>query len=147
NKPTWKYAIYHGKTIDEIVQKNNPIKVSAFPVFLKNLEACEDYFVDVAIIENDGVGPLTEKPYLVKTGMDLTAPPKRLHIRDPQDKLDDVKVTVAWESPCPVMDKKIGYNITLRDIRLNNEFGLSNVSYSDASHLEQRIDIQYGGRY
>ncbi|CAG7827532.1 unnamed protein product, partial [Allacma fusca] len=21
NKPTWKYAIYHGKTIDEIVQK------------------------------------------------------------------------------------------------------------------------------
>ncbi|CAG7724893.1 unnamed protein product, partial [Allacma fusca] len=28
------------------------------------------------------------------------------------------------------MDKKIGYNITLRDIRLNNEFGLSNVSYS-----------------
>ena len=108
--------------------------------------------------------------------MDETAPPKRLRIRDPRDELDDVTVTLTWESPCPEMDRKLGYNvrtnlcrkpvvlsfyeslvfnvfifrskqITLKDLKLNHEYGLSNISYSNASHLEHRIDVQYGGRY
>ena len=37
------------------------------PARLRDLDACESYFVDVAVVENGAFGPLTEDPSHFKT--------------------------------------------------------------------------------
>ncbi|CAL8091762.1 unnamed protein product [Orchesella dallaii] len=137
------YGIYHGKTAQEISDRREQGRTSLTKFHVSNLEACENYLFDVGLITDNGFGPLTESPIQILTKMNPLSPPKNVHVSSE----GGIKVKVSWDAPCSIMEKAIGYNITIDETTQNRTYGVSNVSYSILPNLYHELDLQYGGSY
>jgi len=93
-------------------KKQETTKTSAV---LQNLEACEEYLIDVAVVGPLGIGPMNS-PKQILTEMDPAAPPKELRIHTTNEILS---LLLTWNAPCPVLDKAIGYKVNKLDINTN----------------------------
>ncbi|ODM93787.1 Sortilin-related receptor [Orchesella cincta] len=138
------YGIYYGKTLQEIVERRAQIRTSLTKALVKELEACENYLFDVGLITESGsVGQLTEQPAQLLTKMDSLAPPKNVRVTSEKG----IRVKISFDAPCSVMDKAIGYNITIDETTQGRTYGVSNISYSIQPNLSHMLDLQYGGSY
>jgi hypothetical protein len=79
---------------------------------LEELDACEDYFIEVGVLGPGGVGPLSGSPLSTHTPPDPLAPPKDVSVGPLS--LKDMLVQVSWRAPCDLIQQPLTYNVSLR---------------------------------
>lgn len=86
------------------------VTTTELSVSVRQLQACESYVFDVAVVGPLGAGPLSGRVQSLVTQFNTFSAPKNLRVeRDPTNELN---VTLTWSASCPSLDAKVGYRVS-----------------------------------
>lgn len=116
-KTKWLYGVYYGTNTNELLSGMLFKSIDSFKTLycnfllgskynttstlaiLSNIESCTSLMIDVGIIGPNGIGPLSKRPFDIKTPFDPTVPPKDIKI-EPMDSEVKAMIVISWKASC-----------------------------------------------
>ena len=113
-------------------------------VTIKQLDACESYTFDVAIVGPLGYGSGSERMVSLTTEFDRRSRPKNVNVRFAPHSSTDL--VLSWAPPCAVLSAELGYVVVVRDGVIKKASTVS-LSATRNTTLQLPLKVHYGGRY
>ncbi|XP_067011986.2 sortilin-related receptor isoform X2 [Anabrus simplex] len=140
----WTYGIYYAINPKKLFE-GPKATTQNLNFTVPHLAACESYVFDVGVVGPLGSGPLSDSPPAhVFTQFNMNAAPK--NVRAYTDPKDETKMIVSWNSSCPTMTNKTGYQINIREVNLN-KISSTTLLPTSGTALSFSFNVHYGGQY
>ena len=133
-----------GASQQEMYQNGVRFRTTDTAFTVKQLDACESYIFDVAVVGPVGFGPGSDRMTSVTTEFDRRSPPKNVNVRFAPHSTVDVLIT--WSPPCPVLSSSLGYLISVKDVTMQKTSHFTLAPTKNAT-LEQPLTVHYGADY
>lgn len=145
----WKYGIYYGLTMNELLEKPRLISDKTKAV-VKDLLPCESYLFAIGLVGPLGYGPLTTLPPSrpIVTVYYHQAPPRHLGAHSEKNPgSNDTFMIVHWNASCPSFNNNATrYVVTITETSLNHTSAITTLPTND-SYIETHFRVHSGGHY
>jgi hypothetical protein len=143
-KAKWEYGIFYGANLKEMYLEGVRYRTTETTFTVRNLDACESYIFDVALIGPLGFGPGSARRVSITTEFDHRSPPKNVQVQlSPRNVSDAV---ISWSPPCAVLTTDLGYLITVRDQTMKKVSHIS-LNPSKNTTLLLHLEVHFGANY
>lgn len=107
------YCFFNPSTSTTEISNTGVRKVTkSNSIVLDQLDACEDYIIDVGLVDSDVLGPLTDTPQDIRTEMDDKAPPKNVNVAIHHDSGHRLFIHVSWDASCEELENPLSYDVS-----------------------------------